>query len=60
MPCKSCGLNMRYLGTDQEGKQYFECHQDSCERQYKPMRRWWESGTAFHEEEVPSSVFPTT
>jgi hypothetical protein len=55
MPCKSCGLNMRYLGTDQEGKQYFECHQDSCERQYKPMRRWWESGTAFHEEEVPAS-----
>jgi hypothetical protein len=43
---------MRYLGTDDEGKQYFECHQDGCERQYKPIRRWWESGTSFHEEDV--------
>jgi hypothetical protein len=43
---------MQYLGTDHEGRQYFECHQDGCERQHKPIRRWWESGTSFHEEDV--------
>jgi hypothetical protein len=51
MRCKSCGIHLRYLGTDDEGKQSFECHQDGCERQYKPIRRWWESGTSFHEED---------
>jgi hypothetical protein len=52
MRCTSCGITMRYLGTDDEGKQYFACHQKGCERQYKPIRRWWESGTDFHVEDV--------
>jgi hypothetical protein len=59
MPCKLCRTYMHFLGMDDEGKQYFECHQDNCERQYKPTRRWWESGTSFHEEEVPLSSVPT-
>jgi hypothetical protein len=54
MPCTSCGISMRYLGADQEGKQYFECHQDGCPRRHKLMCRWWESGTDFQVEEVQS------
>jgi hypothetical protein len=52
MCCTSCGISMRYLGRDQEGKQYFECHQEGCEHQYKRFRRWWESGTDFQAELV--------
>ena len=52
MRCTSCGMNMPYLGMDQEGKQYFECHQDGCEHQHKLLRRWWESGTDFQVEFV--------
>ena len=52
MHCISCGMNMLYLGMDEDGRQYFECHQASCERQGKPLRRWWESGTDFQAEFV--------
>jgi hypothetical protein len=54
MCCSVCGTNMRYLGMDREGSQYFACHQDGCERQHKPLRRWWEAGTDFHIEFVES------
>ena len=47
MPCTACGLYMRCLGTDEEGEQYFECHQDGCTQRHKRVRRWWESGTDF-------------
>jgi hypothetical protein len=40
-------MNMQYLGIDREGRQYFSCPQDGCERQHKSLRRWWESGTDF-------------
>jgi len=52
MSCTSCGITMRYLGTDHEGKLYFECRQDGCDRQYRLIQRWWESGTDFHVEAV--------
>jgi kynureninase len=52
MHCISCGMNMRYLGMGPDGRQYFECHQDSCEHQRKPLCRWWESGTDFQVEFV--------
>ena len=52
MPCKSCRTTMRYLGTDREGQQYFVCQQNGCDRQYQRVRRWWESGTEFHLEDV--------
>jgi hypothetical protein len=54
MSCTSCGIRMRYLGADQEGKQCFECRQDGCPRRHTRMCRWWESGTDFQVEEVPS------
>ncbi len=53
MPCSSCGVTMRDLGVNPEGKQYFECHQDGCHRRYTLVARWWESGTSFHVEDVP-------
>jgi hypothetical protein len=52
MSCPSCGINMWYLHTDHQGKQYFTCPQGGCERQYKPIQRWWESGTDFHVEAI--------
>jgi hypothetical protein len=52
MHCTSCGMNMLYLGIDQDGRQYFQCQQNSCEHQRKPLLRWWESGTDFQAEFV--------
>jgi hypothetical protein len=52
MPCQLCHIAMRYLGIDRAGYQYFECHQDGCERQDKLVRRWWEGGTEFRVEDV--------
>jgi hypothetical protein len=54
MHCASCGTIMWYLGTDHEGKQHFDCHQDGCPRRHLLTRRWWESGTDFHVEEMPA------
>jgi hypothetical protein len=54
MSCVSCGITLRYLGADHEGRQYFACYQEGCARRHRLMRRWWESGTDFHVEEIRS------
>jgi hypothetical protein len=52
MRCTSCNVHLTYLGTDRDGQQYFECRHDGCDRQHKPLCRWWESGTDFQLESV--------
>jgi NADH:ubiquinone oxidoreductase subunit len=52
MRCTCCHIFMRYMGTDDKGKQYFECHYDGCANRFKLYRRYWESGDSFSVEEV--------